>query len=98
WRVADAGYFYEFSNGDGRELLAYHWHPGAQNVVRSPHLHLGAASNVTPLLAGAHLPTGFISLPASIRMVITELGIEPRRADWDEVLTSSERLTQLERP
>jgi hypothetical protein len=52
-----------------------------------PHVHLEAASGVTrPRLLGAHVPTGHVTLAQFFRCLIEELGVEPRRADWNAVL------------
>jgi hypothetical protein len=34
----------------------------------------------------AHLSTGPVALEDILRLVITEFGVTPRRADWDTVL------------
>jgi hypothetical protein len=69
------------------EVLAYHWHPEGVSPVTTPHLHLGAASGVTwPRLQGAHMPTGPVALTAFVRCLIEELGVEPRRPDWQAAL------------
>ena len=75
---------------DERLILSYHWHPNGRSRVKTPHLHVGGRT--TPVdLSKAHLPTGFVTLPAVIRMTITEFGVEPLRADWRDVLAEAER-------
>jgi hypothetical protein len=49
------------------------------------HLQAGARIGLRGL-AGAHLPTGHITLAQFIRCLIEELGVESRRADWHAVL------------
>lgn len=80
WRVLTTNYWYHVADRDERVILAYHWHPVGRSTATSPHLHIGGRT--TPVdLSKAHLPTGFVTLPAVIRMTITELGVEPLRTD-----------------
>lgn len=101
WLAETAAYYYSLADRDGREVLAYHWHPMTP-AVTSPHLHieLGAVrrevlerAGLTTAhnalrrdLAGAHLPTHQIGLTEFIRMLITQFGIPPRRRDWERLL------------
>ena len=101
WQVEIAAYYYALDDADGREILAYHWHPRVQKVP-FPHLHIshGAVSrelldraqlslshnSLRPDLAGAHLPTRQITLDEVLRLAIEQFGVEPRRDDWDAVL------------
>ena len=42
-RVSTAAYLYGLHDKYGREIMAYHWHPGLAGQVRTayPHLHVG---------------------------------------------------------
>ncbi|MBI4579704.1 MAG: hypothetical protein HY718_08385 [Planctomycetes bacterium] len=92
WRVQAIGYLYALEDPDGREVLAYHWHPLGHSAVLHPHLHLGAGARVGfPRLSDAHLPTGWVALEAVLRLAVADLGVEPRRADWDEVLRRTQK-------
>lgn len=92
-------YRYQLLDGNGREILAgeYHWHPTGVSPVTSPHLHLSgrlapldAGRGQAPVsLGGMHLPTGPVALADVVRLLVTEFGVEPRRADWDAVLHSN---------
>lgn len=93
WRVGTVAYQYTFAVQDGPEVLAYHWHPDGPTEggrrVTIPHLHVGpgaAEGRLRPDIAGAHLPTGHVSLPELIYFAIDELGIRPIRSDWTNVL------------
>jgi len=87
WEARTAAYEYRLSDGDDREILAYHWHPDGVSHVQSPHLHLGPGAEVGRVaLTTAHLPTGWIGLDEVIRLAIEGLGTEPARRDWDRVL------------
>lgn len=89
WRVATTNYWYHLLDRDERVVLAYHGHPVSRSTVTHPHLHIGGRT--APLdLSKAHLPTGLVTLPAVIRMTITELGVEPLRPGWDDVLAQVE--------
>lgn len=95
--VRTTGYYYTILDAQGRELLAYHWHPTGPSPVTLPHLHL--TSRVRPIelapnealipLAEMHLPTGLVTLADVVWLLIIEFGMEPRRADWANVLAQS---------
>lgn len=87
WRVHTAGYLYALDNWDGREIIAYHWHPIGPSHVTTPHLHLGAgAGTLRRDLAQSHLPTGPIPLMDVLRLAIEAFAVRPLRPDWSEVL------------
>jgi hypothetical protein len=89
WAVHSGSYGYELLLPNGRQLLAYHWHPDGRSPVTWPHLHL--RSHTLPLdVTHAHLPTGRITFEAVLRLAITELAVPPRRADWGAVLDETE--------
>jgi hypothetical protein len=89
---------YRVLDRNGRELFAYHWHPEGLSSIVNPHLHKrGAAPFVLPPTRGsddltelpigkAHFPTGHITLRQVIRLLIEDLGVEPRDANWRQVL------------
>ena len=91
------GYSYRMLERSGRELLAFHWHPVGLSRVVTPHLHLSSRLRPIPIepvgltisLADHHIPTGIVTLADVVRYLIVEIGIEPRRSDWREVLASA---------
>ncbi len=91
WAVEVSSYVMGLDRVGAGELVVYHWHPEGQSPVRWPHLHVGAGAGARPPVLRAHLPTGSpVALPALLRLAITELGVEPRREDWEAVLAASE--------
>jgi hypothetical protein len=87
WRVDLASYFHTLRDAQGREVIAYHWHPEGRSPIDFPHLHLGAGSVVgREELQKAHIPTGRVELEDVLLMAIREFGIRPRRDDWQEIL------------
>lgn len=48
WRASITAYQYALHAADGREYLAYHWHPDGASPVAEPHLHLGPAASGQP--------------------------------------------------
>jgi len=93
-RVETTGYLYEINDRDGREILAYHWHPEGVSPITEPHLHLSGRLRPFDLgdrdtavrLGGMHLPTGIVTLARMVHLLIAEFGAEPRRADWQAIL------------
>ncbi|MGH3199607.1 MAG: hypothetical protein ACRDOH_05650 [Streptosporangiaceae bacterium] len=85
WHVSTAAYWYRLDDDAGRELAAWHWHP--QSRVVYPHAHVSG----TPFGRLAHLPTGRVSIESVLRLLIGDLGVPARRADYAEVLDAAER-------
>jgi len=92
-----AGYWYHVTEADGREILAYHWHPDGATWMRAPHVHLSSRIPSIPIsggdavsLADMHLPTGFVAVSDIVRLLITDFRVVPRREDWEIVLASNE--------
>ncbi len=92
-------YQYRILDYDQRELLVYHWQPGQRFAGPDhPHMHVSASINaridaVTRrgiALDKRHLVTGRVSLPAMVRMLITEFEIAPLRRDWRAILDRTE--------
>ncbi len=89
WRAATVGYVYGLYREDGREILAYHWHPDGRSHVTTPHLHLGGGAEVGWAgLQKTHLPSGSILLPDLMELAIGA-GARPRRADWQTVVNDT---------
>ena len=90
WQARTAAYYYTLDDADGREILAYHWHPTGRSPVTLPHLHLGAAAGALRReLVRAHLETGFVTPVALLGLVLEQFGVRPRRADWAAVLAGA---------
>ena len=88
WTVAEVGYRYRILDTNHREILAYHWHPIGQSSFISQHLHIGHdAMTAREELHTAHLPTGYVSLPDIIRLLIRDFGATPRRGDWQSIMS-----------
>ena len=90
WSVQTLGYLYDVVDPAGRDVLAYHWHPVGRSQVTYPHLHVGCRIASIDL-GRTHLLAAGVSLVGLIRMAITELGVEPLRRDWEDVLDRAER-------
>lgn len=91
WKVNTVGYWYSLETSEERELLAYHWHPGATPELTFPHLHIGHAAQVAYApITEAHLPTGHVVLEDVLRLAIAHFGVKPQRADWRQVLDETQ--------
>lgn len=87
YRVEISAYNYAIYDSEIREILIYHWHPHGNSPVVIPHLHLKQGAQVGRAeVRDAHLPTGEVSLIAFLRLLIVDLGVQPRRHDWDVIL------------
>ena len=88
YRVEVAGYNYVVCDSERREILIYHWHPRSNSPVVTPHLHLRQGAQVgRSEVRDAHLPTGVVPLVSFLRLLVVDLGAQPRRPDWDSILT-----------
>ena len=91
-------YFYEISiDGNNlQELIAFHWdrEPPGSTGRSDPHLHVGPAvlrkgsSFTIDDFHKLHIPSSHIRFPSVIRFLIEELGVEPLRSNWDEILAN----------
>ena len=87
WMVDIVGFYYTIYDSGQREVLLYHWHPHGNSPVETPHLHLEQGAEVGRAeVRDAHLPTGDVSLNAILRVLIEEMGVRPRRSDWESIL------------
>lgn len=91
WKVETLAYSHGLETTEAKEIIVYQWHPGRGSRIEYPHLHLGAvmSSNLGGL-EKAHIPTGRVALEDLLRFAITELGVEPQRDDWQEVLSETQ--------
>lgn len=85
FHVSTEAYFYRLNDANGRELAAWHWHPGQR--VAYPHAHV----DCNMLTSAAHLPTSRVSIESVLRLLLDDLGVTPKRADYAAVLDEAER-------
>ena len=89
YRVQTRGYYYHVINSMDEEIMLFHWHPDGK--VTEPHLHVGSkqlAPNAA-LPSDAHVPTSRVAFEQVALFLIEELGVEPRRADYADVISES---------
>lgn len=93
-----ASYAYAILDAGGRELVAFHWQPGATfRGPDMPHMHVSAALAVMQTsgqlrpfaLHKLHIPTGSLALPTVVRMLVAEFGVQPLVRDWERRLAES---------
>ena len=86
WHVSTVAYEYKLSRAEGdNELLSWHWHPSTGTPF--PHLHMTGAGGIGRKM---HVPSGRVSIESVLRMLIRELGVPARRADWAAVIDAAE--------
>jgi hypothetical protein len=97
WKARTHGYVYSIyvetpdEDEAAQELLAWHWHPLTTPDRPQPHLHVRMDHSFLGLtLARLHIPTGRVAFEEVVRLLITELRVEPNRDDWREILRDSE--------
>ncbi len=75
WEARTAGYMYKLDGADGREILAYHWHPAGRSHKQRPHLHIGAGFGaIQPAWQKAHFRTGFVTPGPMLALLIDHSG------------------------
>lgn len=83
--VRTAAYFYSVKQQDTEEPAAsWHWDVTQTGWRMWPHLHV-------PLPWGQRLPTGRVAFEQVARWLIEEVGLEPLRPDWDDLLKENEQ-------
>jgi hypothetical protein len=104
WGIETISYLYAILDREGREILAYHWHPFARGPG-FPHLHLSGRIGVLPIggqappvaLGGMHLPTEEITFPAIVRLLLAEFDAAPRRQNWAAVVAAGDAAGRAQR-
>ncbi len=92
WQARTVGYQYRLEDRDGREIVAYHWHPQGPSHVAVPHLHLGAAlGTIRPEMTKAHLETGMVAPSAIFTLAIEHFAVVVRRSDWASIFEKTAR-------
>jgi hypothetical protein len=79
-------YVYKFSD-DAGEVLEWHWHPSRGRRETHMHCRFRRATKPWGLTPGAlHLPTSRVAFEDIVRFAIGDLGIQPRRDDWEVII------------
>jgi hypothetical protein len=85
WKVRTVDYYYAVHDDQGKELFAYHYHPGGRSQMQRPHVHFRALAVTRPQLEAAHYPTGRVALEEVLWMLLDEqanrFGVRPLRAN-----------------
>jgi hypothetical protein len=84
WHAVVTSYQYALGDDEGREILAYHWHPLVGFGTPHSHLSVGAGA-LRPELQTAHLPTGYVPFAEVVLMLIRDFNVKARR-DYRMVL------------
>lgn len=88
WKVRTTAYFHALEDETSQEIIAYHWHPRLGSNFSFPHLHIGTGIGAAlGEVHKYHIPTGRVALEDVLRLAITEFGVTPQRADWEDVLS-----------
>jgi hypothetical protein len=88
WKVSTREYIYEIADERDELVAAYHWHPQSGRITW-PHVHVyGARDSLT--LHKLHLPTGCIPVESIVRFLVEDLGVQPLRPNWDEIIIRRE--------
>lgn len=94
-RLTIVHYAYKILASDGREIVAFHWHPG-RGGVDWPHMHVGSTfidatqHDIGRRFSALHLPTSRISIEQVIEALITQFDVAFLRADWQHVLDAGQ--------
>ena len=99
WVIRTVAYFYQVYDNDEWELFSYHWDPREESPswAEFPHMHVGRRlprlaigdGNASLVLGDLHFPTEPVAVAALVRLLIRELGVPPRRPDWERILDKS---------
>jgi hypothetical protein len=85
WAIRIGGWLYEVRSAADTDILAFHWHPRDSGRVTWPHLH-AYGTNEAVDLHKLHPPTGTVTAGSVTRFLIEDLGVLPRRPNWQAVL------------
>ena len=87
WKVTTEAYYHALEDGNGKEIIAYHWHPNQGSAFSFPHLHIesGIGANLGEIHK-YHIPTGRVAFEDVLRLAVMEFGVEPCRPDWPDII------------
>ncbi len=90
WKIKTLAYAYEIRNAEGKDLLAFHWHPDG-GEIKYPHIHVGHATGIRHAgIRDGHIPAGRVSAEAVIRFAIEALHVKTLRNDWNKILAKTQ--------
>lgn len=84
YKVRTRAYDYAIRDADDRTRVSWHWHPLGESTYRDPHFHVPGD------WPGIHFGSGRTSLETVVRTCIREMGAEPHRDDWADILDVNE--------
>ena len=95
WKARTLAYIYaihcEPEINEESEILSWHWHPMTTPGRIEPHAHVRLNDlSLGISLSKLHIPTGRVSIEGVVRLLITDLMVEPERNDWADHLEASE--------
>jgi hypothetical protein len=94
YRISTREYIYEVTGPGSRQIISAHWHPLARNSrFAKPHWHIGGVTGASDrvYLDRAHIPSPRVSIEEFIRLMIEDLGVQPRTDDWDSRLRKTHK-------
>lgn len=92
WKVETLGYWYTIHDTQEHEpvpALAWHWHPRT-GTIEAPHMHVYRQGDVGGVPLGRlHLPSERVAFESVVAFLIEELGVQPIRDDWKELIAAA---------
>lgn len=70
------------------ELFSWQWHP-LETEPSYPHMHVTGGKVQSYALHELHIPTGRVFLESVVAFLIADLGVVPKREEWQAVLTEN---------
>ncbi len=96
FHISTKQYLYSIFDAQIKELISFHFHPElTADPILYPHIHVYADDDPRFKqfnLHKRHIPSGRVALEDIIDWLISELGVQPIREDWQSILNqTSER-------
>jgi len=92
WKATTTGYsytVYETEDHQPRKAIAWHYHPNSGGS-NEPHVHIYRPGQIAGReLDKFHFPGERVAFESVIAFVIQELGVTPRRGDWETLIESA---------
>jgi hypothetical protein len=92
WKATTTGYAYTiYDTGDHaeRKAIAWHYHP-TSGGSHDPHVHIYREGNIAGVeLDKLHFPGERVAFESVVSFLITELGVIPKRKDWETLIASA---------
>lgn len=93
FRISTLKYYYSIWPKQNEILVDFHYHERKADLYKG-HLHIPNCTGGSPVhfLINKHIPTARVPIEDVVRFMIQEVGVTPRKTDWQDILKETEAI------